>query len=40
MVTTKDIDLVIERTSKTVADGINMALHKGITLHDIECFVG
>lgn len=40
MVTTKDIDLIIERTSKTVADGINMALHKGITLHDIECFVG
>lgn len=40
MVTTKDIDLVIERTSKTVADGINLALHKDITLHDIESFVG
>ena len=36
MVTTKDIDLVIERMSKTVANGINMALHKDITFRDIE----
>lgn len=40
MVTTKDIDLVIERMSKTVANGINMALHKNITFRDIESLVG
>lgn len=40
MVTTKDIDLVIERTSKTVANGINLALHKDMTLRDVESYVG
>lgn len=40
MVTTKDIDLVVERMSKTVANGINMALHKDWSLRDIESFVG
>lgn len=40
MVTTKDIDLVIERMSKTVANGINMALHRDWSLRDIESFVG
>ncbi len=40
MVTTKDIDLVIERTAKTVANGINLALHKNMTLRDIESYVG
>ncbi len=40
MVTTKDIDLVIDRMSKTVANGINMALHKNITFRDIESLVG
>lgn len=40
MVTTKDIDLVIERMAKTVANGINMALHKNITFRDIESMVG
>lgn len=40
MVTTKDIDLVIERMSKTVANGINLALHKNLSLKDIENFVG
>ncbi len=40
MVTTKDIDLVIERASKTVANGINLALHKNMTLHDIDCCIG
>lgn len=39
MVTTKDIDSVIERMSKTVANGINLALHKDITLDEIENFV-
>ncbi len=40
MVTTKDIDLVIERTAKTVANGINLALHSDMTLRDIESYVG
>ena len=40
MVTTKDIDLTIERMAKTVANGINMALHKGITLSEIADYVG
>ena len=40
MVTTKDIDLVIERMSKTVANGINMALHKNLTLQALEELVG
>ncbi len=40
MVTTKDIDLVIERASKTVANGINLALHRDMTLRDVESYVG
>ena len=40
MVTTKDIDLVIKRMSKTVANGINMALHKNVTLKTVEELVG
>lgn len=40
MVTTNDIDAVIKRMSKTVANGINLALHKNITLRDIEELVG
>lgn len=39
MVTTRDIDLVVKRMSKTIANGINMALHKGLTLRDIESIV-
>lgn len=39
MVTTKDIDLVIRRMSKTVANGINLALHKDLTFRDIESIV-
>lgn len=39
MVTTKDIDLVIRRMSKTVANGINMALHKDLTFRDIESVI-
>ncbi len=30
MVTPKDIDLVIQRAAKVVADGINLALHNGV----------
>lgn len=40
MVTPKDIDLVVEKTSKTVANGINMALHENLTFEDIESYVG
>lgn len=40
MVTTKDIDLVIESASKTVANGINLALHRNMTLKDIDCCTG
>ncbi|MCH5210288.1 MAG: GPR endopeptidase [Oscillospiraceae bacterium] len=40
MVTTNDIDLVIERAAKTVANGINLALHHGITLRDVESYIG
>lgn len=40
MVTTKDIDLVIKRMSKTVASGINLALHKNLTLREAEELVG
>ena len=36
----KDIDLVIERTAKTVANGINLALHRDMTLRDVESYVG
>lgn len=39
-VTPKDIDLVIERAAKTVANGINLAVHKNLTFDDIESFVG
>ena len=39
MVTTKDIDLVIERTAKTVVNVISLALHRDMTLRDIESYV-
>ena len=35
-VTTKDIDIVIEKMSKVVADGINTALHPDLTLREIS----
>ena len=40
IVTPKDIDSVIEKISKTVANGINLALHKNLTFEEIESFVG
>lgn len=40
MVTPKDIDAVIERTAKTVANGINLALHRDLSFEDIESYVG
>lgn len=39
MVTTKDIDLVIERMAKTVANGINKALQPEMSLNEIESYV-
>lgn len=39
MVTTQDIDLVIDQMAKTVANGINLALHD-ITLDEISNYVG
>ncbi len=40
MVTTQDIDAVIDRMSHAVAAGINLALHKDITPDEIENYVG
>lgn len=40
MVTPRDIDLVIKRCAKTIANGINLALHEGISLVDAEEYVG
>lgn len=39
MVTTQDIDTVIERMAHAVANGINLALHKDITLDEIENYI-
>ncbi|MBQ2696608.1 MAG: GPR endopeptidase [Clostridia bacterium] len=39
MVTPKEVDLLVERVSKVVANGINLALHKNITFEDIEAYV-
>ena len=39
IVTPKDIDSVIERAAKTVANGINLALHKNLTLKEIETYI-
>lgn len=36
IVTTKDIDLVIEKTAKAAANGINLALHRHLSLREIE----
>lgn len=40
VVTPNDIDLVIQRVSKTVANGINLALHQDFTLEDVQSYVG
>ncbi len=39
IVTPKDIDLLIEKASKIVADGINLSLHRDITIKDTEAFL-
>lgn len=40
VLTPKNIDLIIEKASKTVANGINMALHRDMTFEYIESYVG
>lgn len=39
MVTPKEIDAISERVSKILANGINLALHKDITMEEINGFV-
>lgn len=38
VVTPKEVDAVIEEISRIIANGINIALHDGITLEDIDRF--
>lgn len=40
VVTPKDIDLVIDKAAKTVANGINLAAHPNLTIEEIESYVG
>lgn len=39
IVTPKEIDEVIEKVAKVIANGLNIALHKGITLNDVNRYV-
>ncbi|MCX7715501.1 MAG: GPR endopeptidase [Clostridia bacterium] len=39
VVTPKDVDLIIDKVSKTVANGINLALHQNLTFEEIEGYV-
>lgn len=39
IVTPKEIDDVIEKVSKVIANGLNIALHQGITLNDVNRYV-
>lgn len=39
IVTPKEIDEVIEKVSKIIANGLNIALHQGITLNDVNRYV-
>jgi len=40
IVTPRDVDLIVERCAKTISAGINLALHRGLTLREIEEYVG
>ena len=40
VVTPKDIDIVIDRTAKVIANGINLAIHNNLTIDEIESYVG
>jgi len=39
IVTPKEIDEVVEKVSKVIANGLNIALHEGITLADVNRYV-
>ncbi len=39
MTTPKDIDILIAKSAEIVANGINFALHDGITMEDIQMYV-
>ncbi len=39
IVTPKEVDLLLDRVSKVVANGINFALHKNITFSDVEAYI-
>jgi len=39
IVTPKEIDEVIERVAKVIANGLNIALHQGITLNDVNRYI-
>ncbi len=39
IVTPKEIDEVIERIAKAIANGINIAVHQGITIDDVDRFL-
>ena len=38
IVTPKEIDEAVMRLSKIISDGINLALHRGLTLSELEVF--
>ncbi len=40
VVTPKDIDLVIDRAAKTIANGINLAAHPELRMDEIESYIG
>jgi spore protease len=39
IVTPKEIDEAVEKISKIIANGLNIALHQGITLDDVNRYV-
>lgn len=39
MVTPKEVDEIIEKVSKIIANGLNIALHKNITLQDVNRYI-
>jgi spore protease len=39
VVTPKEIDDAVDRISKVIANGLNIALHQGITLNDVNRYL-
>ena len=39
VVTPKNIDLIMEKIAKIVSSGINLSIHKGYTLEEMEVFL-